>query len=68
MEGMRSEPYYGKRGVWSDRLEGVVVMELVEVVMVVGVLSISAKALIAGCRSCGGWGITFSTFSCVVVT
>ena len=43
-------------------------MALMEGVKVLDVLERSDKALIAEWRSCGEWGITVLTPSCVVVT
>ena len=43
-------------------------MALMDGVMLVYGLSRPAKALIAGWRYCGGWGMTISTPYCVVLT
>ena len=55
-------------GVYSEITEGSVVVAPMEGVMLLDVLAREAKALIAGWRSCGGWGMTVSNLSCVVVT
>ena len=43
-------------------------MALLEEVMVLDILERVDKALIEGCRPCGGWGINISDPYCVVVT
>ena len=54
MEGRRSKSSSGKIVVWSERLEGSVVVEMIEIVTVVDVLTRADKELIEGCRSCEG--------------
>ena len=55
MDRMISESYSGNRGICSEISEVSVVVTLMEGVMVVNVSKISAKALISGLRSFGGW-------------
>ena len=67
IEGLKSESYSRNRDVWSEILEGSVVVALIEGAIVMDVLSREANYLIALWRSCGGWEITVSTPSCVEV-
>ena len=48
MEGLRPGSYFGKRGVWYDRAEGSVEVEIMEVVMVVYVSETAENSLIVG--------------------